>query len=68
MDIFDIIHLLCYLIALFPAVYVSFSIDYTKFIKAKSNLIYYVCAIVLTMALTFLVGEFIYSLTTMFIN
>ena len=68
MDIFDIIHLFCYLIALFPAVYVSFSIDYTKFIKAKSNLIYYVCAIVLTMALTFLVGEFIYNLTTMFIN
>ena len=68
MDIFDIIHLLCYLIALFPAVYVSFSIDYTKFIKAKSNLIYYVCAIVLTMVLTFLVGEFIYNLTTMFIN
>lgn len=68
MDIFDIIHLFCYLIALFPAVYVSFSIDYTKFIKAKSNLIYYVCAIVLTMVLTFLVGEFIYNLTTMFIN
>lgn len=68
MDIFDIIHLFCYLIALFPAVYVSFSIDYTKFIKAKSNLIYYVCAIALTMALTFLVGEFIYNLTTMFIN
>lgn len=68
MDIFDIIHLLCYLIALFPAVYVAFSIDYTKFIKAKSNLIYYVSAVVLTMVLTFLVGEFIYSLTTMFIN
>ena len=68
MDIFDIIHLLCYLIALFPAVYVSFSIDYTKFIKAKTSLNYYVCAIVLTMVLTFLVGEFIYNLTTMFIN
>ena len=68
MDLFQIIHLICYLIALFPAVYVSFSIDYTKFIKAKSNLMYYVSAIMLTMVLTLLVGEFIYNLSTMFIN
>ena len=68
MDLFQIIHLICYLIALFPSVYVSFSIDYTKFIKAKSNLMYYVSAIMLTMVLTLLVGEFIYNLSTMFIN
>ena len=68
MDLIQIIHLLCYLLALIPSVYVSFSIDYTKFVKAKSNVIYYIFALVLSMSLTYLVGEFIFSVTTMFVK
>ena len=65
---FEIIHLLYYLLALIPSIYIAFSIDYSKFIRAKSNLIYYACAIMFSMALTLLVGEFLYKITTMFIK
>ena len=68
MDLFQIIHLLCYLLAMIPSFYVCFSIDYTKFIKAKNNGIYLVCAITFSIALTYLIAEFIYSITTMFIK
>ena len=64
MDIFKVIHLLCYIIALIPSLYVSFSIDYTKFIKAKSNLTYFASAIVFGLSFTFLIAEFIYNITT----
>jgi len=66
--LFNIIHLCCYLLALIPAIFVAISIDYTKFVKAKSNKNYYVFAFVIAASFTFLVGEFIYSLLTMFIN
>ena len=66
--LFNIIHLCCYLLALIPAIFVAISIDYTKFVKAKSNKVYYVFAFVVSASFTFLIGEFIYSILTMFIN
>ena len=37
-DIFAIVHLGCYILGLIPSIIVATSIDYTKFIKAKSNI------------------------------
>ena len=65
---FNIIHLCCYVIALILGVYVAMSIDYPKIIKAKSNMNYYVTAFVIGASITFLLGEFLYNIITMFIN
>ncbi len=67
-DIFSIIHLCCYILGLIPSFIVATSIDYTKFIKAKSNAYYYLAAFAIGVALTYLIGEFIYSLITLFIK
>ena len=66
--LFNIIHLCCYVLALIVAVYVAMSIDYPKFIKAKSNMNYYVTAFVIGASITFLIGEFLYNIITMFIK
>jgi energy-converting hydrogenase Eha subunit A len=67
-QLFNIIHLCCYIIALILGVYVAMSIDYPKIIKAKSNMNYYVTAFVIGASITFLLGEFLYNIITMFIN
>lgn len=67
-DIFAIVHLGCYILGLIPSIIVAYSIDYTKFIKARSNINYYLTAIVLALSLTFLIGEFLYNLITLFIK
>ena len=67
-DLFSIIHLGCYVLALIPTIIVVTSIDYPKFIKARSNMYYYLTAIVIGCSLTFLMGEFIYNLITLFIK
>lgn len=67
-QLFNIIHLCCYVIALILGVYVAMSIDYPKIIKAKSNMNYYVTAFVIGASITFLLGEFLYNIITMFIN
>lgn len=63
----NIIHLSCYLLALIPSIFVALSIDYCKFIKARSNKVYYIVAFVVAASFTYLVGEFLYSILTMFI-
>ena len=63
----NIIHLCCYLVALVPSILLAMSIDYPKFIKARSNKIYYFCAFVIGACSTFLVGELIFNILTMFI-
>lgn len=67
-QLFNIIHLCCYVIALILGVYIAMSIDYPKIIKAKSNMNYYVTAFVIGASITFLLGEFLYNIITMFIN
>lgn len=67
-DFIAIMHLGCYVLGLIIAIFVAYSIDYTKFIKAKSNVNYYVCAIAISISLTYLIGEFLFSLITMFIK
>lgn len=63
----DIIHLCCYILALVPSVFLSLSIDYTKILKKRSNGIYYICAIAIGIVFTYLIGEFLYQLLTMFV-
>ena len=67
-DIFAIVHLGFYVLGLIPSIIVATSIDYTKFIKAKSNINYYLCAMVIAVSLSFLLGEFLYNLITLFIK
>ena len=67
-DIFSIVHLGCYVLGLIPSIIVAYSVDYTKFIKARSNINYYLTALVLALSLTFLMGEFLYNLITLFIK
>ena len=67
-DLFSIIHLGCYVLALIPSSIISMSIDYPKFIKARSNMNYYLAAIAITISLTFLMGEFLYNLITLFVK
>ena len=67
-DIFAIIHLGCYVLALIPSLFIATSIDYTKFIKARTNMNYYLAAIAIGICLTFLMGECLYNLITMFIK
>ena len=67
-DIFAIVHLGCYILGLIPSIIVAYSVDYTKFIKARSNINYYLTALVLALSLTFLMGEFLYNLITLFIK
>ena len=63
-----IIHLCSYVLALIPATFVAMSVDYQKIIKAKSNLYYYLAAFAVGSSLTFLMGEFLYHIITMFIE
>lgn len=65
--LFKIIHLCCYLVALFPSILLAMSIDYPKFIKARNNKVYYLIAFVIGICATYLVGEFIYNILTLFI-
>ena len=67
-DTFSILHLGCYILALIPSIIVATSIDYPKFIKARSNMNYYLAAIAITISLTFLMGEFLYNLITLFVK
>ena len=67
-EIFAIVHLGCYILGLIPSIIVAYSVDYTKFIKARSNINYYLTALVLALSLTFLMGEFLYNLITLFIK
>ena len=67
-DIFDVIHFCTDILALIPSVFIAVSIDYPKFVKAKSNVSYYLVAFGIICSLTFLMGEFFYSLITMFIK
>ncbi|MCI5745906.1 MAG: hypothetical protein MR270_06465 [Erysipelotrichaceae bacterium] len=66
-QIFNIIHLCCYIIASLPAAFIALSIDYVKIMKAKSNKVFYVIAFGIAASFTFLIGEFIYNIVTMFI-
>ena len=67
-DTFSILHLGCYILALIPSIIVATSIDYTKFIKARSNMYYYLAAMLIGSSFTFIVGEFLYTLITLFIK
>ena len=67
-EIFDIVHLGCYLIALIASIFVVMSIDYKKFIKVRSNYHIYIVSFALACSLSYLIGEFLYSILTMFIN
>lgn len=67
-QLFNIIHLCCYAIALVPSVFTAMSIDYPKIIKARSNKMYYFVAFAIGGSLTYLLGEFIYQLITMFVS
>ena len=67
-DLFNIIHFCTYILALIPSVFIAVSIDYPKFVKAKSNINYYLVAFAIICCLTFLMGEFFYNLITMFIK
>ena len=67
-SIFNIIHLACYILALVISIFVAMSIDYKKIIKVKSNMHVYMCAFLIICSFTFLVGEFIYNILTMFIQ
>lgn len=67
-DLFSIIHLGCYVLALIPSAIFAISIDYPKFIKARTNMNYYIATICITACSTFLMGEFIYKLITLFIK
>ena len=67
-DLFSIIHLGCYVLALIPSAILTMSIDYPKFIKARSNMNYYIAAICIAACSTFIMGEFIYNLITLFIK
>lgn len=67
-QLFNIIHLCCYIIALVPSIFTAMSIDYPKFFKVKSNKMYYLIAFAIGGALTFLLGEFIFQIITMFID
>ena len=67
-DLFSIIHLGCYVLALIPSLIIATSIDYSKFIKARSNMNYYLATFAIASSLTFLMGEFVYNLITLFIK
>ena len=62
-----IIHYLCYLLALVPAVFVALKVDYRKIFRCKSNFEFYIVAIVIGLAFTFILGEFFYIIATLFI-
>lgn len=66
--IIKVIHLCCLVLALIISLFVSLSIDYSKFIKAKSNVDYYLATFAICAALTYLIGEFLFTITTLFIN
>jgi len=66
MDIYNIIHFCCYLVALAIAVFFAFMVDYTKFIKARNNSDYKLALFVVASIVTFLLGELFYNLITMF--
>jgi hypothetical protein len=68
LSVFNIIHLACYLLGLVVSVFVAMSIDYKKFIKIKSNMHVYMTSFAIICALTFLIGEFLYNILTMFIQ
>ena len=67
-QLFNVIHLCCYIIALILGVFVAMSIDYTKFIKAKSNMNYYITSFVVGAAITFIIGELLFNILTMFVK
>lgn len=67
-EIFDVIHLGCYVLGLIASMFVVMALDYKKFIKIKSNYHVYITAIVIACAMTYLLGEFLYSILTMFIK
>ncbi|MDY2889098.1 MAG: hypothetical protein SOU19_05965 [Candidatus Caccosoma sp.] len=66
--IIKVIHLCCIALALIVALFVSLSIDYSKFIKAKSNVDYYLAAFAVCASLTYLIEEFLFTIITLFIN
>lgn len=66
--LFNIIHLGCYILALIPSMFVAMAIDITKFIKPRSNATFHAFTILVTIAFTFLTGEFLYNILTMFIR
>ena len=63
-----IIHLCCYILALIPATFIAMSLDYPKFVKARSNMIYYLWAFAIGSGFTFLMGEFAFHIITMFMD
>ena len=67
-EIFDVIHLGCYVLALIASIFVVMAIDYKKFIKIRSNYHVYITSIVIACGMTYLLGEFLYSILTMFIK
>lgn len=67
-EIFDVIHLSCYVLALITSLFVVMSIDYKKFMKIRSNYHVYIASFALTCCMTYLIGEFLYSILTMFIK
>ena len=67
-EIFDVVHLGCYIIALIASVFVVMSIDYKKFMSIKSNYHVYIASFAIACCMAYLIGEFLYSILTMFIK
>lgn len=61
----NIIHVCCYALAIIPAFLLASSIDYRKIMKIKSNFQCYIFVVLITLALSYLVGEFLFSILTM---
>ena len=61
-----IIHLVCYILAMFPSFYLSMQIDYRKIAKIKSNKDYYFITIMVAIIFTYVLAEFINTIITIF--
>lgn len=62
------VHLICYIGGIFVVSLVTKQIDYLKFLKVRSNKDVYLCYIIVTLLSGYLLGEFVYSLITLFIR
>lgn len=62
----QIIHLACYLLAMIPCFIIARSIDYPKMMKTRSNGEYLLAFIVFGLIGSYLLGEFLYQIITLF--
>lgn len=64
--ILQIIHLACYLLAMVPCFIMARSIHYEKLLKVRSNGEYLLAFILVGLITSFLLGEFLYQIITLF--